>query len=187
MTGLLFKFIALFLSPNDLRLAEHIQANAPRYLTIEQAATHVIAARLAETPEVSAELMLSMAYSESRYNPRSVSRVEDGVRKGNIPKWTKPPANVTGPYFCGVTQVAAQMSWKRCVEFQDIFLAYSTASMELGKWYRDPYCRKAEERIRCALFGYGGGYQAIKSQTSTYPNRVLGRAKRFERMAQGNT
>lgn len=187
LADFVFQLLTLFLSPEDQRLAEVVRARAPRYLTKDSALLHVAAAKSAETNIVSKELLLSMAYSESRYNPRSVSRVEDGVRKGNIPKWTTPPKNVTGPYFCGVTQVMARMSWKRCVEFQDIFLAYRTAAHELGKWFNDPYCRKADERMRCALFGYGGGYPAIKAQTLTYPNRVLGRAKAFERAVAGNT
>ncbi len=186
MLTILINFLSIFITPDVDRLSSAIKSKE-RSLTDDAALMHVLAAKSAETPTVPATLLLSMAYSESRYDPRAVSRVEDGVRKGGIPKWKTPPDNVTGPYFCGVTQVAARMSWKRCVEFQDIFLAYETAAHELGEWFNDPYCRKADERMRCALFGYGGGYPAIKAQTSTYPSRVLSRARLFEKLATGNT
>lgn len=186
MLTIIIQLFSLFITPEVSRLAELIMAKESS-VSEDSALNHVFAAKAAETPNVPATLLLSMAYSESRYDPRAVSRVEDGVRKGGIATWKTPPDNVTGPYFCGVTQVAAQMSWKRCVEFRDIYLAYATAAKELGVWFNDPYCRNKSERMRCALFGYGGGYPAIKANSSTYPSRVLSRAKLFEKAGQGNT
>ncbi len=177
----LLQIIALFFSSETRDLAEATRAKAPRYLTPEAALTHAVAAKMAETPEVPAELLLSMAYSESRYIPEATSRVENGVRTTGIPKWSSPPKNVSGPYFCGITQAIAQMSWKRCTELRNIFVAYRTSAIELRKWVRDPHCRKADDQLRCALLGYGGGYAAIKAQTSTYPSRVLGRAHALKR------
>lgn len=161
--------------PDDLEKA--LIATAPNYMTPEKARLHVSAAMAAETPEVPAELLLSMAYSESRYDPRATSRVSRGKRKGGIPKWKTPPEWVSGPYFCGVTQVAAKHSWKRCLELRDIPLAYKTAVHEVTEWQRA--CRKNKELMKCTLWGYGGGYPAIKKKTSTYPSRVLSRARRI--------
>jgi len=161
--------------PDDLEKA--LMATAPNYMTPEKARIHVSAAIAAETPEVPADLLLSMAYSESRYNPLTVSRVSRGKRKTGIPKWKTPPEWVSGPYFCGVTQVAAKHSWKRCLEFRDINLAYRTAVHEISEWQKS--CRKNKEIMKCTLWGYGGGYPAIKNKTSTYPTRVLSRARRI--------
>lgn len=185
MLTFVIHFITVFFSPEIPRLAEVIPIKECG-LNKDTAMSHVLAAKAAETPTVPATLLLSMAYSESRYKRRALSRVEDGIRTGGIPNWSYPPSNVTGPYFCGVTQVAAQMSWKQCLAFQDIFLAYTTAARELDIWFNDPYCRNETERMKCALLGYGGGYPAVRAQTSTYPNRVLSRAKLFEKATSGN-
>lgn len=154
-------------------LADAARKYAPRELTIETALIHAAAAKLAETSSISAELLLSLAFVESRYQSSSTSRVENGVRKVGIPKWGYPRSNISGPYFCGVTQVMAGMSWGKCLELRDILVAYKTAVTELELWLKSPYCNKS---LQCALWGYGGGHPAIKARTSTYPARVLGRA-----------
>lgn len=177
---LILSFVSTILLNHPHRqsdLERALMATAPGYMTPEKARLHVSAAMAAETPEMPAELLLSMAYLESRYDPRATSRVFKGKREGGIPKWKTPPKGVSGPYFCGVTQVTAGYSWTRCLEFRDIRLAYKTAVHEGIKWQKA--CRKDRELLRCALWGYGGGYPAIKKRTSTYPARVLSRAQRI--------
>lgn len=183
----LIQLIALFLSTETASLAHATRSYAPSYLTREAAIVQVVAAEMAETKDVSAELLLSLAYSESRYNPRATSRVEKGVRNTTLPLWETPPKTVSGPYFCGVTQADARMSWKKCMELRNIFTAYETTAKELGRWLRVPQCRTADDRMRCALLGYGGGFPAISAETSTYPARVLGRARALKRATQPTT
>lgn len=185
MLQILIKLITIAFSPETTDLSTSLYKYAQREINEETAWEHTIAARIAETKDVPASLLLSMAYSESRYNPYAVSHVRDGKRQGGIFKGEKPPAGVSGPYFCGVTQVMAQHSWKKCTEFRDINLAYQTAVRELTKWIS--MCRGKDEQLRCALFGYGGGFPAIEAQTSTYPSRVLNRAKVLGKRATGNT
>lgn len=185
MLQLIIKLITIAFSPETTDLSGALYKYAQREINSETALEHTIAARLAETSDVPASLLLSMAYSESRYNPYAVSHVRDGKRQGGIFKGDKPPAGVSGPYFCGVTQVMARHSWKKCVEFRDIHLAYQTAAHELTKWIS--MCRGKNDQLRCALFGYGGGFPAIKAGTSTYPNRVINRSKILEKRSTGNT
>lgn len=174
ITNVIITFFRLLVETTDLANAAH--KYAPQYLPIEVAFIHAAAAKMVETVNVSAELLLSLAFVESRYQPSATSRVENGVRKVGIPKWEYPNRNISGPYFCGVTQVMADMSWKKCLELRDIFLAYRTAVNELEVWLKSPYCQNSGNLMQCALWGYGGGHPAIKAKTSTYPARVIGRA-----------
>lgn len=168
--------------PSDLANAvAELKPWAPKYMGHDEALPHVYAAIAVETKEIPAELLLSIAYSESRYDPNATSYLLHGKRVANVPRWAraaKPPKGVTGPYFCGVTQVAAKLSWKRCQEVRDIDTAYRVAVGEVAAWLKA--CRKhKKDRMRCALFGYGGGFPAIERATSTYPARVMKRARRI--------
>lgn len=174
-----FILLRLFNSVSDL--AHATRRYAPSYLTEESAFTHALAAKAAETPNISAELLLGLAFVESRYQPLATSRMENGVRKTGIPTWKSPRSNVSGPYFCGVTQVMAEMSWNKCVKFRNIFYAYKKATTELELWLKSPYCKYTSNKMQCALRGYGGGYPAIIFGTSTYPARVLSRASAIKK------
>lgn len=174
ITNVIITLFHLLGETTDLANAAH--KYAPQDLTIEAAFTHAVAAKMVETPNVPAELLLSLAFVESRYQPSATSRMEHGVRKVGIPKWKYPNRSTSGPYFCGVTQVMADMSWKKCLEFRDIFLAYKTTVDELEIWLKSSYCQSSNKPMQCALWGYGGGHPAIKARASTYPARVLGRA-----------
>lgn len=173
LVSLLFDF---FLSISTL--AEGAHAQAPQYLSKEQANQHATEALFAQRPGISAEILLAMAFVESRFSPSATSRVENGKRTTGIPRWSTPPKGVTGPFFCGVTQAQAGFSWKRCLELQDLRIAYSTTAEELRKWMR--VCRND---LECALAGYGGGFPAIKAKTSTYPARVLSRARALRKVS----
>lgn len=163
-----------FNRPDDLAVA--VTKTGQHYLkTPDEALLHVEAALAAETSLVSAEMLLAIAYYESRYLPEATSYVINGQRRARIPRWAWkkwPPPGVSGPYFCGVTQVAAKKSWKKCLELRDVPSAYVAAKVTLTEWLKA--CRG---RVRCALTGYGGGFPAIERGTSTYPSRVLGRAR----------
>lgn len=180
MLNLFIKLVVVLLSQDTQRLAEATRTQAYNYLTPTTAFVHVVAAKMAETPEVPAELLLGMAYVESRYSAAATSRVCDGQRSTGIPTWTTPPSNVSGPYFCGVTQAEAGYSWEKCLGLRNIFVGYATTAVELGKWLK--VCHQS---IECSLTGYGGGFPAINAGVSTYPARVLSRAARIRRAASG--
>lgn len=152
-------------------LGEAVRINAPGEVTSLRALEQAIAALNAATPEVSAELLLALTWVESRHDPRAVSRVEGGHRKTGIPAWTTPPANVSGPFFCGPTQTEAGMSWDKCKSFQDATVAYQTTVVELNKWLA--FCKKD---LSCALSGYNGGVAGTKGNHK-YANYILWRAK----------
>lgn len=153
------------------------------------AAEHVQAALAAATPKISASLLLGIAWEESGYNPTLVSRIECNkanvcARKtGSLPS-RKKPKNVRGPYFCGLTQLKA-LTWKQCLALRDdLEGAYLGAATHLAQWMDEGVCRwrKGDKRIACGLLGYGGGWQAIERAKSTYPARIMARARRFARL-----
>jgi hypothetical protein len=181
MLNLLIHFFVVVISADTQTLADSVHKYARGEVDAQTAWSNTVAARLSETREVPASLLLSMAYSESRYNPYSVSHVRDGKRQGGIFKSDAPPSGISGPYFCGVTQVIANNSWKKCLEAQNLFVSYATSVRELSRWLKSPLCIDSDNQMQCALWGYGGGHQAIEARTSTYPARVLSRALALEK------
>lgn len=172
---MLSSFVKFILTLHSLAGAAHEQA--PTYLNTPTAVAHALAAQIAATDEVPAEVLLGMAFVESRYQPRAVSRLDRGRRIVGVPTWTDPPDAVSGPYFCGVVQVEAGRSWRRCKEFQNIFVAYRTAVQELTLWIR-----YSHGNIENALGGYGCGFIGAKNPDScggkvSYAARVLYRAR----------
>ena len=155
---------------------------------------HVQAAMDAEAATgVSATLLLGQAYTESRYSPYALSRMEcegegaDEVcaRKTGIWRGTKKPKNAKPSWYCGVLQVGGHVPWSECLKLRDLSYAYTEGAKHLKDWLADPHCAKRKDeatRLHCALLGYGGGYQAIESWTSTYPARVLAKQKQLERL-----
>ena len=187
MLSFLMHLLTVVLSPDTDRLATALQKQASYYLDMDSARSHVIAAKMASTDEISAELLLGLAYVESRYLPLATSRVEGEARKTGIPSWKSPPSDMHGPYFCGVTQADARFSWGRCLELRDIQEAYRTTARELTIWRNHPLCRASDNRMQCALWGYGGGKPAIELKTSTYPNRVMFRATALHRATSSSS
>ena len=160
---------------------------------------HVQAALDAEAATgIPATLLLGQAYSESRYSPYALSRMEctgegaDEVcaRKTGIWKSVKKPKGAKTSWYCGVLQVGGYVPWSECVKLRDISYNYLTGAKHLKEWMDDSHCSKrkdADTRLHCALLGYGGGYQAIESWTSTYPARVLAKQKQIQRLIDKQT
>lgn len=146
------------------------------YLTEQSAYEQAFAALAAATPELPADILLGMAWVESRYSPDAVSRVEGNARRTGIPLWKSPPKG-TRSFFCGVTQVSAEDSWDRCRKFHDVFEAYRTAVVELKRWLSPRICN---HDLICALTGYNGGFPAIKVGTR-YATIVMWRAQLIRR------
>lgn len=140
-------------------------------LPVEQARIHVEAAAAASTPDLPIELLLGVAYVESRFDQRALSRLEcetpDAcVRKTGV--WlraTKPP-KARRSWYCGPMQTGGYVSWDECQRMRtDVAYGYTSGVKELTTWMNDPHCSKLSDndRIRCALAGHNGGYASAKN------------------------
>jgi hypothetical protein len=124
-----------------------------------------IAASVAERPGITAELLVAVAYVESRFNPASVSRVEGGQRVTGI--WASRAQIGEGPWFCGVLQARAA-TWARCLELRDSHLGYAAGATELASWLR----RTGD--IGAMLDGHGCGTHGVRTRRCNgYAGRVL--------------
>jgi hypothetical protein len=136
-----------------------------------EAYRHADAASEASTPHVSAELLLAVAWIESRYDPTATSRIEGSVRRtGHYPS-TEPPSNLgRGSLYCGPLQTYAS-TWPACIDMRRLDVAYAAGVSELEQWLRDPRVRGD---ITLALAGHGCGNQGVAGgPCHDYPARVL--------------
>jgi hypothetical protein len=155
---------------------------APSYLDEKTALTHVTAAQeAAAATGINTELLLAMGYAESRYNPYALSRIEcrDGACRRVTGLWTseKAPKEARPSWYCGIMQVGGHVSWARCRELMlDVRLNYMVAAQHVSDWQGSPYCkwRKPDDKLMCALSGYGGGNRAAQAGKSNYAYHVLG-------------
>lgn len=149
-----------------MRLHAAVPSVAP-----EVAFAHASAAIAAASPSVSPELLLAIAYVESRYDPTATSRVEGATRKtGSYPS-TIEPANlaVRASLFCGPLQTFAG-SWRDCLALRDLKTAYTAGATELDTWLRD---RRVHGDVTRALAGHGCGNVGVATgQCRAYPARV---------------
>ena len=153
-----------------LALAIRLHAAVPS-LAPEVAYAHASAAVAAASPRVSPELLLAIAYVESRYDPTATSRVEGSTRKtGSYPS-TIEPANLAphASLYCGPLQTFAP-SWHDCLALRDLQTAYAAGATELATWLRDVRVRGDITR---ALAGHGcGNFGVSTGQCNAYPARV---------------
>jgi hypothetical protein len=159
-----------------LELALRLQASVPT-LDVSEAYAHAAAATAAATEEVSAELLLGVAYVESRYNPTALSRVVDGVRKTGLYRSTRRPERDPGTsMFCGPLQTYAR-TWSECLAMRDLTTGYEAATRELQQWLRD---RRVRGDITRALAGHACGNHGVNTgKCNRYPQRVLAKARRL--------
>lgn len=155
-----------------MNLGEATYVASPNtYLTQKGAYTQALAALEASTSELPAEVLLGVAWVESRYSTDAVSRVESGKRITGIPNWKTPPSG-TRSFFCGTTQVGAEDSWEKCRRFRDVDLAYITLVEELDRWLS-----VCHHNLTCALTGYNGGFPAIKAGKTNYASTIMWRVR----------
>ncbi|HEX5061064.1 MAG TPA: hypothetical protein VFV99_16980 [Kofleriaceae bacterium] len=168
--------VTLFLQ--HIGLALRLASTHPQLEPAEVLA-HAHAATVAATPQISAELLLGMAYVESRFDPLAVSRIEGKHRRvGHYPS-TNPPVKLRkgSSLYCGPLQTFAG-TWDECMAARNLDVAYATAAKEIGRWLRD---RRVRGDMTRALAGYGCGNRGVKTgQCNRYPGRVLWQAKRLE-------
>jgi hypothetical protein len=160
-----------------LELALRLTAAVP-WLPPEVAYDHAAAAVAAETDQVAAELLLGIAFVESRFDPTAVSRVEGRTRKTGSYPTTQAPAQLDrrASLFCGPLQTYAG-SWSACVGMRELSTAYAAGAGELRQWLHDPRVRGSTVR---ALAGHGcGNFGVTTGHCNGYPERVLDMARRL--------
>lgn len=151
-------------------------------LSADQARANADAAMAAATDRVPVELLLGMAYVESRYNPKALSRIECApddpescARKTGVwLKATRPP-QARPSWFCGPLQTGGWVSWDECQKMRtDVAYAYRIGVRELTAWLDDKRCARLDDdvRLRCALTGYNGGNAAVAAhRESAYQSK----------------
>ena len=160
----------------------------------DQARLHVEAATAVATADFPVELLLGIAYVESRYDPRALSRREcettdpaNCTRKTGIwPKATRPP-KAQPSWFCGPMQTGGYVPWSECQKMRtDVTYAYRVGEQHLQAWFDDKRCARLsfDDRLTCALAGYNGGNGAVAGyKTSKYARWVLFQRDRITKFA----
>lgn len=168
---------------HQLLLASRLHAAVPA-LSPEDAFAHAQAATeaaaTAKVAAIDAELLLAIAYVESRYEPTATSRVVAGKRVTGAYPSSDPPRQLDrrASLFCGPLQTYAR-SWPQCFAMRELRVGYGTAVIELQRWLRDRHVRG---NVKRALAGYGCGYHGVTTgRCNRYPNRVLAMARRIAR------
>lgn len=160
-----------------LELALRLNVAVP-YLPPEVAYAHVQAASAAATEDVTPELLLGIAFVESRFDPTAVSRVEGRTRKtGPYPSTTAPASlDRRASLYCGPLQTFAP-SWSACMAMRDLATAYAAGAAELRQWLHD---RRVHGSTMRALAGHGcGNYGVLTGRCNGYPERVLSIARQL--------
>jgi hypothetical protein len=151
----------------------------------DQARSHVEAAiTVAAEHQLPVELVLGIAYVESRFDARALSRMEcetadraSCTRKTGIwTKATKPP-KARPSWYCGPMQSGGYVPWTTCQKMRsDVAYGYQTGAEGLVAWMNDKRCRRLgkDAQLRCALAGYNGGNAGVAAyRTHKYVNWVF--------------
>ncbi len=166
-----------------LELAMRLHSAVPS-LELADAFAHAEAASRAATAHVDAELLLAIAFVESRFDPTATSRVEGGKRRtGHYPS-TAAPAHLDAhaSLYCGPLQTFAG-SWAECVALRDLRTAYAAGADELEHWLRD---KRVRGELTLALAGHGCGNHGVATgKCNSYPGRVLWIARTLHAPARG--
>jgi hypothetical protein len=155
----------------SLELALRLQLAVPT-IKIPDAYEHAAAAVAAATPRVTPELLLAVAFVESRYDTTTLSRVQSNRRRtGRFPS-RRPPRDLDrkASLFCGPLQTHAR-SWQECLAHREHAVAYAVGVTELEAWLRD---RRVRGNVARALAGHGCGNHGVTTgRCNAYPARVL--------------
>jgi hypothetical protein len=168
---------ALSIILKHLELALRLHAAVPS-LDLSDAYAHIEAAEAAASPQLTIELLLGVAFVESRFDPTAVSRVQGRTRRtGRYPSMAVPAQlDPRASLFCGPLQTFAS-SWSACLGMRDLKAAYAAGAAELGQWLRD---RRVRGNITRALAGHGcGNFGVVTGNCNGYPRRVLSMERQF--------
>jgi len=139
---------------------------------------HASAAVDASTAHVAPELLLAIAFVESRFDVTATSRVEGRKRRTGHYASTTPPSNLNArqSMYCGPLQTFAS-SWSECISLRDPRVAYAAGADELEHWLRD---KRVRGDVTRALAGHGCGNHGVTTgKCNFYPQRVLWQQRRF--------
>src|SRR4051812_26775009 len=102
------------------------------------AALHVRAAMAASTDNVKPEVLLAIAYVESRFDTLAVSRIEGNRRVLGHYGSDQPPKRLkkNSSLYCGPLQTFAS-SWEECMQQRNLDVAYAASARELERWLSD--------------------------------------------------
>lgn len=154
---------------NKLELALRLSQAFPG-IGMADAYAHATAAVEAAQPGLPPDLLLAIAYVESRFDPTATSRIEGDVRRTGSYRSRRPPPDLRGSLFCGPLQAYAR-SWKQCLGLRDLATGYATGVDELARWLED---RRVRGDIRRALLGHACGNHGVKTgRCNGYPRRVF--------------
>lgn len=103
-----------------LDLGQAVQATWPE-LSVHTSFVHAHAALAAETPDIPAGVMLSVAREETHFDPSHVGVHRD--RRGQIVR------------FCGVMQTQGGTSHRKCMAQLNVYRGYAKGSEELTYWF----------------------------------------------------
>ena len=146
-------------------------------------------------PQLSVELLLGVAYVESRFDPRALSRIEcetddpkSCTRKTGVwPRTTKPP-KARPSWYCGPLQSGGYVSWEECQKMRaDVVYGYEAGARELTIWLDDKRCKSLpdDDRLRCALAGHNAGNAGVASyKTLAYVDWVFAARDRVFQFAR---
>ena len=146
---------------------------------LDDAFAHAEAATQASTERVRPELLLAIAFVESRFDRFAVSRVEGRRRRvGHYPS-TDPPRRLrkSASLYCGPLQTFAG-SWTDCLAERDLRVAYAQGAQEIERWLAD---KRVHGDLARALAGYGCGNRGVRTgKCNGYQHRVLAYARRID-------
>lgn len=154
----------------------------PRDLDADSAAIHVQAAEQAgknlHVKEGATELLLALAWTESRFDPTATSRKVGAKRK--VGSWRSTSPAGQGPWFCGVVQTMAYYDWNKCLEMRDISKGYKAGVEELNYWLDKTHgnviqalnghqCGNIGPTTACGGKGYGARVFALAQKLKRRP------------------
>lgn len=160
-----------------LELALRLVFAAPT-LDVVEAYRHASAAVEASDARVRPELLLGMAWVESRFDPTATSRLENGKRRtGSYPSTTPPRGGVRGSLFCGPLQTHGR-DWASCLAMRELAVGYAAGAAEMRTWLAN---RAVGGDVLRALLGHGCGNLGLRTGrcSSGYPHRVLRFARKL--------
>ena len=171
---------ALLIFLKHVELALRLHAAVPA-LDLPDAYEHAGAALAASTERVQPELLLAVAFVESRFDPTATSRVVNGHRTtGRYPS-SSPPSGLDtkATLFCGPLQTIAT-TWNECLAMRDVDHAYAAGAAELEKWLGD---RRVHGDVKRALAGHGcGNFGVTTGRCNAYPTRVMWLEQRLHQL-----
>jgi len=141
---------------------------------------HAQAAVRAASDRVKPELLLAIAYTESKFDAFALSRVEGSKRR--VGRWEsqEPPKRLRkgASMFCGPLQTRA-LTWEDCLAQRDLLTAYKAGVKEIEEWLDNKY---VHGNISRALAGFGCGTQGAKSGhcSNAFQSRILAYARKIE-------